>query len=258
MCFDADAHPPIPAVAGGALDSGRLTLTAADGNTFAAFGARAAGPTGAGIVILPDVRGLFAYYEELALRFAEAGVSSVALDWFGRTAGVDHRGPEFEYMPHVRQATYAGLTADATAAVEFLRSSAGGAPRSVFTVGFCFGGRVAFDTATLGLGLAGVIGFYGMPVGSRGDIPAPVDLVDQMANPVLGLFGGADPHITPEIVADFETALGRAGVEHRIISYPDAPHSFFDRSYEEHAAASADAWQQILAFIAMNTAPAAA
>ena len=43
-------------------------------------------------------------------------------------------------------------------------------------------------------------------------------------------------------------------VELRIISYPGAPHSFFDRTYEEHAAASADAWQQVLAFIAGHTA----
>ena len=75
-------------------------------------------------------------------------------------------------------------------------------------------------------------------------------------NPILGLFGGADAHITPDVLDEFETALGRAGVEHRIVSYPDAPHSFFDRKYEEHAAAAADAWHQVLGFIAANTAAA--
>ena len=73
MCFDLDSRPPIAPIAGGALDAERLVLTAADGNRFPAFRARAAEPTGAGIVILPDVRGLHPYYEELALRFAEAG-----------------------------------------------------------------------------------------------------------------------------------------------------------------------------------------
>jgi carboxymethylenebutenolidase len=257
MCFDADAHPPITPIAGGAIDSSELTLTAADGNQFSAYRARAADPTGSGIVILPDVRGLFAYYEELALRFAEAGIDAVALDYFGRTAGLGRRDADFEYMPHVGRATFAGLSADATAAVAYLRSPEGGAARSVFVVGFCFGGRMAFDTATLGLGLAGVIGFYGMPVGAgRNDIPAPVDVVGRMTSPVLGLFGGADTHITPEALETFETALGRSGIEHRIISYPGAPHSFFDRTYEEHAAASADAWQQVIGFIGSNT-PAA-
>ena len=87
MCFDLDSHPPIAPIAGGALDLGALILTAADRNWFAAFRARAAEPTGAGVVILPDVRGLHPYYEELALRFAEHGIDALAIDWFGRTAG---------------------------------------------------------------------------------------------------------------------------------------------------------------------------
>ena len=58
MCFDLDSRPPIAPIAGGALDSARLVVTAEDGNRFLAFRARAASPTGAGIVVLPDVRGL--------------------------------------------------------------------------------------------------------------------------------------------------------------------------------------------------------
>ena len=256
MCFDEDAHPPIPVIAGGALESGLLTLSAADGNQFTAFRARASTPGGAGIVVVPDVRGLFRYYEELALRFAEAGVDAVALDPFGRTAGLGQRGADFDYMGHVKEVTYAGVSADLRATVEYLRSPEGGAPRSVFIVGFCFGGRLAFDASTLGLGLAGAIGFYGMPVGPRGDIPAPADVAGEMANPILGLFGGADAHITPDALAEFDAALTGADVEHLIVSYPDAPHSFFDRKQEEYADASADAWRQMLGFIAKHTAAA--
>ncbi len=54
-------------------------------------------------MVLPDVRGLHPFYEELALRFAEAGVDAIAIDYFGRTAGVGKRGADFEYMPHVGQ-----------------------------------------------------------------------------------------------------------------------------------------------------------
>ena len=76
MCFDVDSRPPIAPMADGALAHERLVLTASDGNAFAAFRARPATPTGAGIVILPNVRGPHRYYEELALRFAEAGVDA--------------------------------------------------------------------------------------------------------------------------------------------------------------------------------------
>jgi len=34
-----------------------------------------------------------------------------------------------------------------------------------------------------------------------------------------------------------------------VIVYPGAPHSFFDRTYTEHAEASADAWRRVLDFI---------
>src|SRR5258708_6397598 len=147
MCFKLESRPPIAPIAGGALDGERIELVAGEGTHFAGYRARAEDPTGAGIVILPDVRGLYPFYEELALRFAEAGVDPVAIDWFGRTAGLGSRDADFEFMPHVARTTWAGLSADIAAAVEHLRSTEGGAVRSVFTVGFCFGGRIAFDSA---------------------------------------------------------------------------------------------------------------
>ncbi|HSL75993.1 MAG TPA: dienelactone hydrolase family protein, partial [Candidatus Limnocylindrales bacterium] len=112
MCHDLDSRPPIVPIAGGALDGERLELTASDGNHLAAFRARPADPSGAGIVVLPDVRGLHPFYEELALRFAEHGVDAIALDYFGRTAGTAKRGDDFEHMPHVERTTWQGISAD--------------------------------------------------------------------------------------------------------------------------------------------------
>ncbi len=259
MCFDLDSHPPIPPIAGGALDSERLTLTAVDGNRLTAFGARAAESAGAGVVILPDVRGLHPYYEELALRFAENGIDAVAIDWFGRTAPSDDRGDAFEYMPHAGATTWAGIAADTAAAVAAIRTPTRGraAPTTVFTIGFCMGGRMSFLAGTLGLGLAGVIGFYGTLVGPwRNDAPAPVDVAAAIASPVLGLFGGADTAIAPEAIEAFDAALTAAGTDHRLVSYPGAPHSFFDRKAAEFTDASAAAWAETLAFIGERTTPA--
>jgi carboxymethylenebutenolidase len=254
VCFDADSHPPIAPIAGGALDTTELTLTAADGNRLTAFLARAAVPTGAGIVILPDIRGLHAYYEELALRFAENGIDAIAFDWFGRTAGLGRREEGFEHMPHVMATTWPGVSADIVAATGHLRSVER-APTEVFTVGFCFGGRLSFLAGTLGLGLAGVVGFYGSPVGpARNGSPEPVALAGRIASPLLGLFGGADEGIPPDAIAAFDTALDRAGVDHRLVSYPGAPHSFFDKKAADFAEASEGAWAEILAFIASHRA----
>ena len=255
MCFDLDSRPPIAPIAGGALDSRRLVLTAADGNRLAAFEARASSPTGAAVLVLPDVRGLHPYYEELVLRFAEHGVDALAIDYFGRTAGTDPRPDTFEYRPHVDQTRWPGLEADIRAGDEALRA-VGGSSRTRFSVGFCFGGRMAYLTATLDLGLAGVIGFYGWPSGVHyTGSPAPADMADRIRGSVLGLYGGADQGIPAETVSAFDNALAAAGVDHRLITYPGAPHSFFDRKAEAFAEASASAWDEVLAFIRARTAP---
>jgi carboxymethylenebutenolidase len=249
MCFDLDSRPPIARIAGGALESRRLELEAADGARFSAFVARAAQPSGAAMLVLPDVRGLHPYYEELALRFAEAGIDALAIDYFGRTAGTSARDEDFEFMPHVGRTTWAGLRADAAAGVGWLRDEAGA--RTVFATGFCFGGRLAFLLSTAReLALDGVVGFYGVPAGpGRNDMPAPVDVAREFSAPVLGLFGGADPGIPGEAVAAFDRGLTEAGVEHDFHVYPDAPHSFFDRKADEHREASADAWERVLSFV---------
>jgi len=259
MCFDLDSRPPIVPIAGGALDAAKLVLTADDGVGFLAFRARASQPTGAGILILPDVRGLHPFFEELALRFAEAGVDALAIDYFGRTAGTGTRRDDtFDYMPHVQQTTRNGLGADIRAGAAELRSSGGGAVRSLFTVGFCFGGRLAFMTAAMGLDLAGAIGFYGRPTpGSADDSPVPIDVVGAMRGSVLGLFGGADPGIPADAIEAFDVALSAAGVDHRLVTYPGAPHSFFDRKASDYAEASAAAWDETLRFVRERTAPRA-
>ena len=123
MCFDRDSLPPIPAISGTAVSHDDLILEAPDGNRLAAFSATPDEPSGAGIVILPDVRGLYHFYEELALRFAERGHAAVAIDYFGRTAGVSKRDDEFEYMPHVQQTTAVGVQADTAAGVAWLREA---------------------------------------------------------------------------------------------------------------------------------------
>ena len=131
-----------------------LALESADGTRFGAALAESPGGTGAGVVILPDVRGLYPFYRELADRFAQAGHATVAIDYFGRTAGLGPRGEQFEYMPHV------------------------------------------------------------------------VDQVEQ-----------------------FDARLTEAEIEHELHVYPGAPHSFFDKRYDEYADASADAWRRMLAFL---------
>ena len=204
------------------------------------------------MVVLPDVRGLFRFYEELAIRFAEIGVDAVAIDYFGRTAGVGKRDAEFDFWPHVRGTTPEGIAADTAAAVAVLRAN--DADRAVFSVGFCFGGSNSWMQAASGHGLSGSVGFYGHPTrpGLNGG-QSPLERVADVACPILGLMGGADEGIPAEEIAKWDAGLAEQGVAHELITYDGAPHSFFDRSYDEHVDACSDAWERIQAFIAANS-----
>jgi carboxymethylenebutenolidase len=241
MCFPFDAIvPELPerfqVIAGGAAGE-RLTLTSADGTPFSAFLAHADGPTG--VAVLPDVRGLFPFYEQLAERFAAAGHPAIALDYFGRTAGLGPRDEDFVYRPHVDATTPETVAQDVAAALEAL-----GAERAI-TVGFCFGGAQSFMQATEGhAGLAGAVGFYGS-LKREGERWA-LDRAPDSKVPVLGLFAGADQNITREQVSAFDAALP---VEHDIVIYEGAPHSFFDRRQEQYQDQSNDAWERILGFL---------
>src|SRR6202158_696632 len=167
MCVDDDSFPPIPPISGGAAGSRDLHLTSSDAPGFMAHAARAARPTGAGMVVIPDVRGLHPYYKELADRFAEIGVDSVAIDFFARTAPSEDRSEKFDFMAQVPLTKPETLQADITAAAAYLRTPDGGQVKSLYSVGFCFGGALSYLQAASGLDYAGVIGFCGLRAGGE-------------------------------------------------------------------------------------------
>ncbi len=243
MCHDHDSRPPAPPRTGEVRERGVLTLTAADGTEFsAAFAAPGETPR-VGVVILPDVRGLHPYYVALAERFAETGAVAVAIDYFGRTAGLcDETGtrPEdFDFPTHIPQTTPAGIDADITAAIEYLRSrTEAGLP--VVTVGFCFGGSHSWRQSGGDLDLAGCAGFYGKPsvVG---------DAAQRAHRPTVMIIAGADRATPVEDQLALAETMRAGGAEVDAVVYDGAPHSFFDRAFGDWAEACADAWQHVLA-----------
>ncbi|MGW2253652.1 dienelactone hydrolase family protein [Kitasatospora sp. NPDC001660] len=208
-------------------------------------------PTDAlGVVVLPDVRGLYGFYQQLAIALAHHGHPSAVIDYYGRTAGIGTRGDDFPFMDHAVRTSEATVQADLRAAADHLRTLGGPAMAGVASVGFCFGGRHAFLSAAPAHGLAAAVGFYGVPgiAGPYG--PGPTQRASELTAPILGIFGGADPYIPPGEVGAFDSALTASGTPHHLVSYPDAPHSFFDVSHDDkHAEASRDAWNRTLAFL---------
>ncbi len=253
MCYDSEARPPVPPTPAGNARGEDLVLTAADGNQFNAYAAYPEHSKDTQVLIFPDVRGLHQFYKDLALRFAEQGISALAIDYFGRTAGLTARDDSFEFWPHVQQMHATTFQQDVQAGLQRLREGQG-ANNATFTLGFCMGGSLSLLTGTRpNLGLAGVIGFYAGLTRAFGGNKTVMEVAQDIKYPVLGLFGGADQGIPVSAVEEFKQKLTEAHIPNQIVIYPNAPHSFFDRRSTEYAEASSEAWRQVLDFIATST-----
>jgi carboxymethylenebutenolidase len=170
----------------------------------------------------------------------------VALDWFGRTAGLaggqdgtGTRAQDFDWKHHIPKTTPETIDADIAAALGYLRERTR-PDLPVITVGFCFGGSQSWRQSAGDLDLAGCVGFYGRP-SVVGDAAA------RAHRPTLMLVAGADA-VTPVAEQERLAALMRkGGAEVEIAVYDGAPHSFFDRSFGDWQEACDDAWRRILA-----------
>ena len=206
MCFTNDQRPPDPPRSSEVGEHGSVELSAADGNRFAAYDAVPETRRGASLVLLPDIRGMHPYYTDLALAFAMAGIDTVALDPYGRTAGMTARDDDFEYMPHAKALTSEQVLADSHAAAARLRERS---DDPLFTLGFCKFGGESWLLGASDLGASGCMGFYGRPGAAQA-------VVDKMATPLLILAAGADQATSPDDNAAFDRALTESGKEHEL------------------------------------------
>ena len=229
MCFDYDSRPPDlpaeligPPIAGGAAAE-ILEVVSADGTHFSAALAPSSGSGGSGVVILPDVRGLYPFYSDLAERFAAAGHHAIAIDYFGRTAGLGERDEDFDFWPHVMETRPPQIQADAAAAIAALRERVGDVP--VVAVGFCFGGTMANTLSVLlGPDLAAAAPFYG-------GAPKPED-VSKIKAAILIHHGALDKNLSGAYPAQ-EAELKKNNIRYEGHIYPDSVHGFFNDATPE-------------------------
>jgi carboxymethylenebutenolidase len=253
MCFDLNSSPPIFNRPRTQASGQHLSLVSADQARFLAFRAVPDEPSGAGVLVLPDNRGLYPFYEQLALHLAEQGHYALAIDYYGRTAGASARDEKFPFLQHMSQLKRESLDRDIETAAKYLHTAEGGACGSTFALGFCFGGRQAFFASAPRFGFTGVIGFYGAPSRYPNGAPGPIERAHELRAPVLAIFGGADHAIPLADIEGFDEALTRAGVPHEFVQYPGAPHSFFDIGSSDFQDECADAWKRVCEFVADPT-----
>jgi carboxymethylenebutenolidase len=192
-------------------------------------------------------------------RFAKLGYLAIAPDLFARqgdaTKIADINQLRAEIVSKASDAQVAG-DLDATVAWASRQTEADISRLAI--TGFCWGGRITWLYAAHNPALKAGVAWYGRLVGATSPLqPAhPIDVVDRLQAPVLGLYGGADTGIPLESVERMKAALAQgsdAARRSQFNVYPNAQHAFhadYRPNYDE--AAARDGWQRCLDWMRAN------
>ncbi|OFW00714.1 MAG: hypothetical protein A3G20_02395 [Acidobacteria bacterium RIFCSPLOWO2_12_FULL_59_11] len=216
----------------------RMVEFSVEGKTASAYEAR---PSGAGaypaILLVHEWWGLNEHIKDVARRLAAEGFVALAPDLYGGKVTTD---------PNQAAAWTAALKSEEgirilLAALRFLQEKEPIYAEHIGVIGFCLGGGYALLLACRAPSLKAAIPFYG-------DIPDPIEQVQNIRCPILFFAGSNDQWINAAKVQKLREAFRKHGVQGEIRVYPDADHAFFNdtRPAVYHAAAAQDAWTRAL------------
>jgi carboxymethylenebutenolidase len=193
------------------------------------------------ILVAMEIFGLHEYIKDVTRRLGHLGAFAIAPDYYFRKGDLTKVTQQPELMPLVNSKTDTELFADLDATVAWAKSQ-GGDTNRLGIMGYCRGGRTVWHYSSHNAGLKAGVAFYG----SLGDAPpggkTSLDLVPEVKEPVLGLYGAEDAGIKPEQVHEMEAKLKAAGKTAEFHIYPGAPHGFhadYRPSYRKEAAEQA-------------------
>jgi len=243
------------------ITSNYVELKVSDGTSMRAFVAQPkTGAAHAGLVVGQEAFGVNAHIRDVTERFAREGYLAIAPEIFHRTgAGFEGRYDDFAaVMPHMRAMTSQGIEADLRAAYDW-QIAERGAKWPVAAIGFCMGGRVAFQAA-LTLPIRCGVSFYGGGIAPTpaANMPGLLDRVGELRAPMLFFWGGKDKHVTLEHSRAVVDALRAARKSYVNVDISDADHGFFcDARPSYSPVAAAEAWALTLAFLKAHIEAAA-
>jgi len=218
------------------------------------------------VIVLQEVFGVNQEMRRITDLLPSVGYVGLAINFYHRTHPNLNEPYTDEGMRNGREAatqvTRENLRADIAAAVDWLNAQDFVKAGKVATWGFCFGGTVAFLSATME-GIAGAIAFYGTGITREWGAAQEEAIADakNLRAPVLLVFGGDDASSPPEQIQRIDGLLREAGADYQIQVYPNVGHAFFrhgspqavgshaSSSDEAIAEAVADAWGLVQAFL---------
>lgn len=192
-----------------------------DGTNFKGYLAYddAQNSTRPGIIVVHEWWGHNDYARKRANMLAESGYVSLALDMYGEGKQADHPADAGKFSKAV-SSNLDLAEKRFMAAYQLLQQQAHTDKSKIGAIGYCFGGGIALAMARLGVELDGVVSFHGSP-----NIAAPVGK-GRIKGSLLVLNGAADPFVKPEQIDAFKQEMIDAGVDFKVVNYPDAKHAF--------------------------------
>ena len=208
------------------------------------------------VIVVNEIFGVHEWIKDVCRRFAQAGYVAIAPEYFFR-GDPERKLPTMTDFPAIRaivaQAKLEQVMGDTKTTLDWLAAQKFVAAKKLAITGFCWGGGITWMAAARFPELKAGGAWYGGLKGNPGPEGRrfPMDVVDDLKAPVLGLYGGQDKGIP---VADVEAMQAKLkGSKSSIILYPDADHGFLaDYRPSYNAAAGKDAWGKLLAHFKAN------
>ena len=234
------------------LVAGEVTIPVGDFKMPAYRAAPANRPNAPVVLVISEIFGVHEYIADVARRFAKAGYCAIAPELFIRQGDATAYGEIGKLIAEViSKVPDAQVMGDLDATLAWAKSQGFDASKAGIT-GFCWGGRITWMYTAHNPGIKAGVAWYGRLVGQpTPNTPAnPVDVVNKLAGPVLGLYGEKDTGIPLDTVETMKATLAKgsaAAQKSQFVVYPDAPHAFhadYRPSYRKEAAD--DGWKRAL------------
>jgi carboxymethylenebutenolidase len=208
------------------------------------------------VLVVQEIFGVHEHIKDVCRRFAKLGYFAIAGEMFARQGDVSKMTEIPKIVSEVvSKVPDAQVMADLDACVAYAKSTGKANADKLAVTGFCWGGRITWLYAAHNQNVKAGGAWYGRLIGTASPMnPShPIDLVDKINAPVLGLYGGADQGIPNDTVEKMREALKAKGKKSEIILYPDTPHAFhadYRPSFRKEAAE--DAWKKLTEWFKKN------
>lgn len=236
------------------LEAGEVKISVKEGEIPAYRAMPAKGGPFATVLVVQEIFGVHEHIKDICRRFAKLGYFAIAPELYARQGDVSGMTEIPDIIAKVvSKVPDAQVMADLDAAVAYAKKTGKADTAKLGVTGFCWGGRIVWLYSAHNPDLKAGVAWYGrlVPPGPITELQPkyPLDLVDSLKAPVLGLYGGADAAIPNDTVEKMKDALKKAEKPSEIELYPDTPHGFYaDYRPTYRKDQAEDAWKKMLAW----------